>query len=750
MVKRSKESRGASTKGATYMADVPAAFFTQGAPQPEQYQDLYNGYNNHVWVFACIRKIAENLGSLNFLPYRKDAKKTWQVYEQDPFYSIIQRPNTYVTYHNLIQMTVISLEITGNAFWVLIRKNTDGPISSKNPVNYIWPVPPHNITVVPGIDKPVDHYEFRPTYSKKTERLEFDEVIHFKNPNPKDISYGLGPLQAAKVAVTSDLYAMTWNEWFFRNNARPDSIIETDKTLTPDIRKRLQESWKQNFQGSQKRGKLAILEGGLKYHEVNRTPKDMDFINLRKLTREEILAAFDVPPAIVGLFEYANYANSREQTSIFWKHCLLPRKTLIADTLSLRFSQLNLDMETFWDADTHNVDALRPDEHQRAQTFKTYVDGGIPLNQVIKALELPFQPIPGGDVSHPVQSTAGQGGAGDGTKSLELLLNSLETRPLVPSAKDGEAGGAAASTGNTGATETIPGNLMKDPKRTAKWKAHDAGVQQHETKMHLAMKTFFKRQKGRVMKSFDEHGPALVAGHVKKGLMVAGEKAQVNIASIFDESRERPLMMKAADGPIKGAFYDKAQDTFRDVKKRQDKVDASKAAKPTGGFDFNLHDENAQTFIEQKKLKLALEANAYTKEQIDGAVQDGIQEAIAEGMSQGEALSDIADRISSVFDFADQTRADRIARTEVVGASNAGATQAMTQAGADGKEWLTSRDDKVRDTHAEAEGQQVGPDENFKVGDTELEYPGDPSGPPEEIVNCRCTVIPVVKGYNDD
>jgi len=41
--------------------------------------------------------------------------------------------------------------------------------------------------------------------------------------------------------------------------------------------------------------------------------KDMDFIQQKKMSREEICSVFKVPPALIGLFEYANYANAREQ-----------------------------------------------------------------------------------------------------------------------------------------------------------------------------------------------------------------------------------------------------------------------------------------------------------------------------------------------------------------------------------------------------------------------------------------------------
>jgi len=60
------------------------------------------------------------------------------------------------------------------------------------------------------------------------------------------------------------------------------------------------------------------------------------------------------------------------------------------------------------------------------------------------------------------------------------------------------------------------------------------------------------------------------------------------------------------------------------------------------------------------------------------------------------------------------------------------------------KEWLATQDDKVRDAHAAADGQKVPIDESFDVGGEQLEYPGDVAGSPENVINCRCTWLPVI------
>jgi hypothetical protein len=93
-------------------------------------------------------------------------------------------------------------------------------------------------------------------------------------------------------------------------------------------------------------------------------------------------------------------------------------------------------------------------------------------------------------------------------------------------------------------------------------------------------------------------------------------------------------------------------------------------------------------------------------------------------------------------------RALRIARTEIVTASNAG-----TQLGAESlgvpleKYWIATYDSRTRDTHLVVEQQNPkSMDEGFRVGEYLMEIPGDPDGGPEEVINCRCTIAHKVKG----
>ena len=125
-----------------------------------------------------------------------------------------------------------------------------------------------------------------------------------------------------------------------------------------------------------------------------------------------------------------------------------------------------------------------------------------------------------------------------------------------------------------------------------------------------------------------------------------------------------------------------------------------------------------------------------------------MKKVIEKGLLEGDSIDEIASSISRDTSFGIK-RSRTIARTEATKAVNLASEQAYNTAQADGinirKEWLSSRDDLVRETHQELDGQIVGVNEMFVVPST-----GDKGSSPanfgvaSEDINCRCTIIPVI------
>ena len=201
----------------------------------------------------------------------------------------------------------------------------------------------------------------------------------------------------------------------------------------------------------------------------------------------------------------------------------------------------------------------------------------------------------------------------------------------------------------------------------------------------------------------------------------------------FDPKMWHDLWRKAAK-PI----YDRALATAaQDVAGRFGLYRQAIARPPA----FDITDSAVQQWL-QKRLELwSVLVNEETGRLINGI--------IAEANELGESIPQIQARLETTFRFNDRVRTERIARTEMLSTSNQGHLSAYEQSGVVERiQWLSARDDRVRDDHRAADGQIVDLGQPFKVGNDLMDAPGigvnGTLGPPEQTIQCRCTTVPVL------
>lgn len=150
-------------------------------------------------------------------------------------------------------------------------------------------------------------------------------------------------------------------------------------------------------------------------------------------------------------------------------------------------------------------------------------------------------------------------------------------------------------------------------------------------------------------------------------------------------------------------------------------------------ISFDLRDPDAEAWLAAKQQTFARQIN-------ETSWQD-LRASLTAGLSIGESIPDLMNRVRQTFTAYEDFRVERIARTEVVGASNAGSYLAATQTGqVETKTWLAALDHRTRASHVAAHGQTVAMDADFTVGGARGPVPHQlPSA--KEVVNCRCTVI---------
>jgi hypothetical protein len=80
----------------------------------------------------------------------------------------------------------------------------------------------------------------------------------------------------------------------------------------------------QAAQSGSNRGKVLVLENGMKFHEVGVTNKDAQFLELRKFQITDIARMFRVPPHMIADLERATFSNIEQQSLEFVMHTMTP------------------------------------------------------------------------------------------------------------------------------------------------------------------------------------------------------------------------------------------------------------------------------------------------------------------------------------------------------------------------------------------------------------------------------------------
>ncbi len=127
--------------------------------------------------------------------------------------------------------------------------------------------------------------------------------------------------------------------------------------------------------------------------------------------------------------------------------------------------------------------------------------------------------------------------------------------------------------------------------------------------------------------------------------------------------------------------------------------------------------------------------------------------------SEGWGADELAEHVEELLAAEGQERwkhrAQTIARTEAVGAYNAGTLQGFLsyakQVGGEWeKGWVATEDDRTRPTHHAADLQRVPLTHHFSVGGFPALFPGDPELPAQEVINCRCSLLLLQRGEQID
>ncbi len=259
--------------------------------------------NYQSWVYAAVNAVAQEAARQRPYLYVNTGQADHEqvpLPHTHPLCRLLDHPNPWLTPWELWYLTVVYLELTGNCFWYVAPQSA-GDVRLGTP-GELWLIPTPWVRVVPDAREYVRAYQVTPP-GAPAETFGPDEVIHLKYPNPLDPHYGLSPLQANALTVDANTELLKSRYQTFLAGPRPGVVLSTEQTLSDQTVARLEERLQARLGGRENWHRPLVLEQGLKASPWTLTPAEMDFLNSSKMTRDEILAVFRVPPPITGIVE---------------------------------------------------------------------------------------------------------------------------------------------------------------------------------------------------------------------------------------------------------------------------------------------------------------------------------------------------------------------------------------------------------------------------------------------------------------
>lgn len=279
------------------------------------YDSYMQAGTSKLWAsFKAIDTIAKFMVSV---PFRAKKNEVVIDNEEHPLVKFLTEPNPFDSWEDILYTWPFHIKFTGNAYW--LKDEIDG----KGRPSAVYPILPQFIEVVPDRDKRIKQYIYR--VNGRTIIIEPEEMIHFKNPHPNNVIFGLGDIEAGEMMFEDYINRNKLESHYLSKGGVPSGVLVREEEIEDeDEWKRFTTKWKSEYEGLDNTGKTAFLNGKWNYVKLGLTPSELQTMERSKVTVQNIFTLHGVPLSVAGVERAANYATSRQDTIHFKKHTLMP------------------------------------------------------------------------------------------------------------------------------------------------------------------------------------------------------------------------------------------------------------------------------------------------------------------------------------------------------------------------------------------------------------------------------------------
>lgn len=335
-------------------------------------------------VRTVIGFLARNVAQLGIHTFRRVSDTDRERLREHPLAELLREPMPGMTQYRLVERIVSDVALYDDWFGIKLKLN--GRLR-------ILPVPPTLI-------RPYGGNWIAPSHYLTAGGREFarEEVVHIHGYSPGDLVAGDSPIESLRELLLEAHEAAKNRAAMWKGGARTTGVLvrpadAPEWSLTD--KRRFREMWRSFTDGGGAEGGTPILEDGMDYKPVGFNPEQAQYIESRKLTREEAAAAYFIPPPLIGILDHATYSNIKEQHAHLYQDTLGPWLVMLEQEIEAQVLP-DLDDNAAVYAEFNIAAKMRGSFEEQAAAMSTMVGGPVMTRNEGRArINLPH--IEGGD-----------------------------------------------------------------------------------------------------------------------------------------------------------------------------------------------------------------------------------------------------------------------------------------------------------------------------------------------------------------
>ena len=652
---------------------------------------LQNGYQQSVWVYSCITILAENVSGIPFR-FVSGTEDDETVLQKGDVIDLFKRPHPQLTRFQFWELVVTWLCLRGEFFIVPVRAEGRG-----RKIEALLVLPPDSFQhVVEGNTLVGWRYTgFGPDTPLASQVFLPEEIIHDRLPNPFHFWRGMSPLSVAWLSAQTDYASAQFTKGLMMNNADTGVIVTTEQQPDEAQREAILAALKERKRKAGTADRPLFLWGGAKVDKPTLSSADMQLLEGRKFSRQEICSIFKVPQELLGFTEDANRSVGDAARLNFIENRIAPLCSRLEAAVE-PVVQI-LDPKVRGEFYVKGTPVMQAAQRARVDTATKAFALGATFNDCNRIYDLGFPAYPWGDKSF-LPFSLQEVGAEETPKN----------NPQDP--KEEKAADPFENLRKLFSSPILYGKGSPGVSPQAKTPAEEyaASVAGSERNKGKKLSKYFFEQRSRVLASLEKE--------TKKSIETR------SVDDLFNPEFENAELIKRMRPMLISDLEFGGAQVFREI----------------GISDFKLPPSATIEYLDKREPHIEGINSTLWNEELKPSLQDGLK--------AGETFDQLADRVKSVYGDYTGEGPDtmRIAVTETNIAVNSGRMEGMTQAGVEKKAWISSHLENTRPAHVQAEKDYsagISITEPFIVGGEALDHPCDPNGSPGNVINCRCLLI---------